>query len=99
MSALLKPLWSATFGRVYDRLIRRYFTAILSRLDELLARWAEVRALTERFDQLDAHVRAVVAARWENEALARRIAMLEDRLGVNGASASTVEAEEKAEEG
>jgi hypothetical protein len=66
MRAFATALWKATIGPVYYRLFRRYFDAILSRLDEL-----------------DAQVHGLLASKWEEQALARRIAIIEDRLGID----------------
>lgn len=67
MKAVATRLWKATIGPVYYRLFRRYFDAILTRLDEL-----------------DAQVHGLLASKWEEQALARRLTMIEDRLGIDG---------------
>ena len=85
MKALLKTLWKQTLEPVYDALFRRYFDATISRLNTVLEMRTELDKMNARLDQLDAHVRTVIAARWDEGALARRLAMLEDRLAENGA--------------
>lgn len=77
----VSAVWRFTLGPVYDRLIRRYFDTALARLQKLLR---EVHTLSTRVDELDRHVHALLEAGWEQKALARRIAMIEDRLELDG---------------
>jgi BMFP domain-containing protein YqiC len=79
MKSRLVQLWRLTVGPIYYRLFRRYFDATIGRLD----------AINARIDELDVHVHNALAARWEMEAIARRVAMLEDSLNVNPANGST----------
>jgi hypothetical protein len=74
MKAVLTTLWRATLGPVYFRMFRRYFDAIVS----------DLRTISARLDELDAHVHGLLAASWEQQSLARRMASLEDRLDVDG---------------
>jgi hypothetical protein len=88
MISILKSLWRLTLEPVYKALFKRFFEAILSRLnrilDEQLATREDVRRINARLDELDVHVRNVIASRWEDAAIARRLAMIEERLERNG---------------
>jgi hypothetical protein len=93
MKGYLRSLWRNTLEPVYRWLFRRYFDAILRDIYELRVelhnhiagintRQGQVNAdVIARLDELDRHVRTVIAAGWDDEALARRMAALEDRLG------------------
>jgi hypothetical protein len=86
-SGILRTLWRVTLEPVYNRLIKRYFDATIGRLTTLIG---DIARISARLDELDAHIHALLEAGWEEKALARRMAMLEDRLGVDG-QPSTVE--------
>jgi hypothetical protein len=98
MKTLLQAAWRLVIEPIYDRLFRRYFQASISRLnttiDYVSGIQAELAEVHARLDELDAHVRTVVAARWENAALARRIAMLEEQLDGDRAARATDETPE-----
>lgn len=96
MMRYLRALWRITFAPVYRRLFGRYFEAILSEVkairEELYhdiaginTRQGQVNSeVLARLDELDQNVRTVIAAGWDDKALARRMAALEDRLGQDG---------------
>jgi len=79
MKRYLKALWRLTFEPIYRRLFRRYFDGINTRQGRVNA---EVIA---GLADLDRHVRTVIAAGWDDTALSRRMAALEDRLDRAGA--------------
>jgi hypothetical protein len=102
MTAALKTVWKLTLGPVYERLFRRYFDATVSRLDTVIAQgsdisstmWHHIHGLNLRLDELnarvadlEAHVSAAAAARWDETAVIRRLALLEDRAAGNGTPA------------
>src|SRR5439155_3426502 len=87
----LRALWRLTAKPIYDRLFRRYFQAMLDRLDSTLGELhdlrsemsttrAEVAELRALHTQLDQHTRTILASHWDTAALARRLVMLEDQL-------------------
>jgi hypothetical protein len=112
---LLKALWQATFGPIYNRLFRRYYQAMLGELGrveaELRNQNAAVRShsaaivdygvelrthldqLYGRLAELDERVRIVIASQWEQQAIVRRIAGLEDALEQVGARTQQVNEE------
>jgi hypothetical protein len=101
MTGLLKALWAITFQPVYTRLFRRFFDAMISRETTALSELAGVRqdlhnhvhglnvrldALNARVADLDQQTRVMIAARWDDLALTRRMAALEERVEQNGAA-------------
>jgi hypothetical protein len=97
MKRYLKALWRLTFEPIYRRLFRRYFEAILrevqanradlyNHIDGINTRQGRVNAeVIAGLADLDRHVRTVIAAGWDDTALSRRMAALEDRLDRAGA--------------
>jgi hypothetical protein len=88
----VRALWRITGKPIYQRLVRVYFVAIINRLNstlgeltnaraELVLIRAEISETRARQDELDRHIRNVVATYWDTTALARRLATLEDRMG------------------
>jgi ABC-type transporter Mla subunit MlaD len=84
-----------TLEPVYIRLFRRYFQATINRLNTTIDEVAATRTdlqhhiagLNRRLDQLsaqvtelDRHVHTVVTARWDDAAMVRRMAAIEERL-------------------
>jgi hypothetical protein len=101
MTNIVKALWRISLGPVYTRLFRRFFVAMISRQNATLGEFAAVRhelhnyvhGINLRLDELNAGVsnldqqtRVLIAARWDHDAMTRRMAALEDRVQGNGAS-------------
>jgi hypothetical protein len=102
MKRYLKVLWRTTFEPVYRRLFQRYYVVTLREVKEMrwelynhITRQGEVNAeVIAHLHELDRHVRTVIAAGWDDTALARRMASLEDRIERDGTSLPS-EAEKK----
>ena len=101
MTNPLKTLWAITFKPIYTRLFRRFFDATINRLNTTLGELATLRRelhnhvhginvrldeLNARVADLDQQVHTVIAARWDETAMARRMAALEDGAQRNGAA-------------
>jgi hypothetical protein len=87
----LRLLWRVTGKPIYNLLFRAHFQAIINRLNSVLGEIRDARAelcelrseliaLRSRQDELDRHMRTVIAAYWDTTALSRRLAVIEDKL-------------------
>jgi hypothetical protein len=85
---------------IYRRLFQIYFDAVINRLNSALGELSTLRAEVERVraevvecraqnEELDRHVRTVVASHWDTTAFTRRLAAIEDRLFVADPSHET----------
>lgn len=107
MKGYLRSLWHMTVEPVYRRLFRRYFDAIIRDVWELRQElYNHIAGINERqgavntevlarLEELDRHVRTVVAGGWDTTALARRMAALEDRFEDDGSPTSSGSETEK----
>jgi hypothetical protein len=75
----MKNLWNRTFGKLYYNAFKRHFETTINRLTKLVY---DFHSIDKRLAELDAHVHALTEAGWQEKALARRIAAMEDRLNV-----------------
>jgi hypothetical protein len=93
VTAPLRLIWRVTGKPVYRRLFQMYFEAVINRLNSTLGELADLRAEVEKMrveivesralnEELDRHMRTVVASHWDTTALARRLAAIEDRIFV-----------------
>ena len=93
LTAPLRLLWRVTGKPIYRRLFQVYFDAVINRLNSTLGELSTLRAELERVraevvdcrvqnEELDRHLRTVVASHWDTTALTRRLAAIEDRVFV-----------------
>src|SRR6266852_5085951 len=84
LTAPLRLLWRVTGKPIYRRLFQIYFDAVINRLNSALGELSTLRAEVERVraevvecraqnEELDRHVRTVVASHWDTTALTRRL--------------------------
>ncbi|HXB63807.1 MAG TPA: hypothetical protein VNV42_02915 [Solirubrobacteraceae bacterium] len=90
LTVLLAP-FRAVWRPLQSRLVGRHFTAVISRLDSTLGELHNLKSALESVqcelaefsaaqDTLSRQVGTVVADRWDLTAVARRLAVLEDRV-------------------
>jgi hypothetical protein len=80
----LRFIWRVTGKPVYQRLFGVQFQATINRLNSVLGELNDVRAELDEFrarqEELDSHVRTVLASHWDTTALTRRLATIEERI-------------------
>ena len=84
----MRQLWNRTIGKLYYNAFKRHFETTINRLTKLVL---DFHRIDKRLEELDAHVHALVEAGWQEKALARRIAAMEDRLDALSESAPAPE--------
>ena len=73
----MRQLWNRTLGAWYYKAFKQHFETNLNRLTKLVN---DFHRIDQRMDELDAHIHALLEQGWQEKALARRIAAIEDRL-------------------
>jgi hypothetical protein len=99
LTAPPRALWRITGKPIHRRLFGAYFQATLNRLDSVLGELRDLSAELEELrrqvdesragqDELDRHIRTVIATHWDLTALTRRLGAIEDRLAISGPAAA-----------